>query len=47
MKPFVITKRLTIHNLANKNLRTLVDDLHQRVAERQQNTLEIAVTRIL
>ena len=39
MKPFVITKRPTIRNLANKNLRTLVNDSYQRVAERQRNTL--------
>ena len=47
MKPFMITKRLTISNLAYKNLHTLVDDSHQRVAERQRNTLEIVVTWIL
>jgi len=44
-------KRLTIHDLANnynnKNSRTLVDDSHQKVAKRQRNTLEIAVTWIL
>ena len=35
------------NNYNNKNLRTLVDDSHQKVAERQRNTLEIAVTWIL
>ena len=43
MKPFVITKRLTISHLTNKNLRTLVDDSHQKVAEWQWKTLEISV----
>jgi len=47
----MIKKRLTICDLANnynnKNLGTLVDDSHQKVTERQRNTLEIAVTWIL
>ena len=52
MKPFVITKRQTIHNLANnnstnKNLHSFVDDSDQKVAERQQNALEIAINCIL
>ena len=52
MKPFrdkekTNNSRLSKKNYNNKNLRTLVDDSHQKVAERQQNTLEIAVTWIL
>jgi len=47
----MIKKSLRIRYLANnynnKNLRTLVDDSDQKVAERQRNTLEIAVTWIL
>ena len=47
----MVEKRLTIRDLANnynnKNLHTLVDDSHQRVAERQQNTLEVVVSWIL
>ena len=48
MKPLVIAKILTTCNLANssqqnKFLLTLVDDLHQKVAERQRSTLEIAI----
>ena len=42
MKPLVITKRLTISNLANnseqiKKVRTLVDDSHKKVAETAKN----------